>query len=200
MQPVLKHGMLCWIAAPEACDDAVVQILCEERIVLSLQPSDIVTLNLSGPMWTWLVIYLIYSKYVINHQLFQQGQRVAVFPYGFTSSVWASWDTIAGIPCESILPWWLSNWIPGQGVCSHIYPVKQFLSCAVCTSSGTVNWLHGCCESFERLVLLSFALTALGCSHLWGWGTCPYTCSGPQSWEVIDLQLNASQNKVEQSN
>ena len=52
MQPVLKHGMLCWIAAPEACDDAVVQILCEERIVLSLQPSDIVTLNLSGPMWT----------------------------------------------------------------------------------------------------------------------------------------------------
>ena len=42
--------MLCWIAVPEACDDAVVHILCEEQSVLPLHSSHIVGLNLYGPL------------------------------------------------------------------------------------------------------------------------------------------------------
>ena len=50
MQPVLKHEMLCWIGVPEACDDAVVHILCEKQSVLPLQPSHIMGLNLYGSL------------------------------------------------------------------------------------------------------------------------------------------------------
>ena len=63
MQPVLKHEILCWIAVPEACDDAVVHSLCEEKSVLPLQRN---CLNLYGvifagskggrlPFWGWQV-------------------------------------------------------------------------------------------------------------------------------------------------